>query len=138
MNYGYFDDKSREYVITRPDTPTPWINYLGSGGFSGIISNTAGGLCFDGDPSFRRVTRYKFNNLPKDRSGRYLYFRDEETGEYWSPTWQPVMKKPDFYECRHGLGYTVIKSVYSGIETQITYFIPEGRNYELWNVKCRL
>lgn len=133
MNYGYFDVKNKEYVITRPDTPTPWFNYLGNGGFSGIISNNAGGLVFDGDPGNRRITRYKFNQLPPDRQGRFLYIRDMETGEFWSPTWQPVMKELDFYESRHGLGYTVIKSSYQGIETEITYFIPDGKKYEIWN-----
>ncbi|HBT64914.1 MAG TPA: glycosyl transferase, partial [Ruminococcaceae bacterium] len=129
--YGYFDNDNKEYVITRPDTPTPWINYIGSGGYSGIVSQTGGGLCFDGDPSNRRVTRYKFNNLPADRPGRYLYIRDMESGEYWSPTWQPVMKPMDFYECRHGLGYTVITGEYSGIRTTMTYFVPPGAGYEL-------
>lgn len=133
--YGYFDNDNKEYVITRPDTPTPWINYIGSGGYSGIVSQTGGGLCFDGDPSNRRVTRYKFNNLPADRPGRYLYIRDMESGEYWSPTWQPVMKPMDFYECRHGLGYTVITGEYSGIRTTMTYFVPPGAGYELWLVR---
>lgn len=133
MNYGYFDVENKEYVITRPDTPTPWFNYLGNGGFSGIISNNAGGLVFDGDPGNKRITRYKFNQLPPDRQGRFLYIRDMETGEFWSPTWQPVMKDLDFYETRHGLGYTVIKSSYQGIETEITYYIPEGKKYETWH-----
>ena len=133
MRCGYFDNEAKEYVITRPDTPTPWINYLGDGTFSGIISNNAGGLLFDGDPGNRRLTRYRYNTLPMDRPGRYLYIRDMETGEYWSPTWQPVLKELDFYECRHGLGYTVIKSSYRGIETEIKYYIPEGKSYELWN-----
>ena len=133
MRYGYFDNEAKEYVITRPDTPTPWINYLGDGTFSGIISNNAGGLLFDGDPGNRRLTRYRYNTLPMDRPGRYLYIRDMETGEYWSPTWQPVLKELDFYECRHGLGYTVIKSSYRGIETEIKYYIPEGKSYEIWN-----
>ena len=76
MNYGYFDNEKREYVITRPDTPTPWLNYLGNGKFSGIISNNAGGLLFDSDPGNRRLTRYKYNSLPMDRPGRYIYIRD--------------------------------------------------------------
>lgn len=135
MNYGYFDVENREYVITRPDTPTPWMNYLGNGQFSGLISNNAGGLLFDKDPGFRRLTRYKYNSLPMDRPGRYLYIRDMESGEYWSATWQPVLKDPEFYECRHGLGYTTIKYQYSGIETEITYYIPNGKNYEIWNAK---
>lgn len=137
MEYGYFDHAAREYVITRPDTPTPWINYLGGNGFGGIISNTGGGLCFDGDPSNRRVTRYKFNNQPIDRPGRYLYIRDEETGEYWSPTWQPVMREMQHYECRHGLGYTRITGVYADIETEILYYVPLGKRYELWQVTMR-
>ncbi|MBR7159881.1 MAG: glycosyl transferase [Clostridia bacterium] len=132
MQYGYFDDATREYVVTRPDTPTPWFNYLGSGGFSSIISNNAGGLVFDGDPGKKRLTRYKYNQLPADRQGHFLYVRDMETGEYWSPTWQPVLKDLDSYECRHGLGYTVIKSSYQGIEVEITYFIPAGKKHEIW------
>ncbi len=137
MNFGFFDNQNKEYVITRPDTPTPWINYLGNGNFSGIISNNAGGLVFDGDPSNRRITRYKYGQLPIDRPGRYLYIRDMDTGEYWSPTWQPVLKDLDFYECRHGLGYTIIKSSYNGIETEITYFIPNNKQYEIWDVKVK-
>jgi cellobiose phosphorylase len=135
MNYGYFDIENKEYVIIRPDTPTPWMNYLGNGAFSGMISNNAGGLLFDRDPGNRRLTRYKYNSLPVDRPGRYLYVRDMETGEYWSATWQPVMKPYEFYECRHGLGYTTIKTQTSGIETEITYYIPEGKDYEIWNAR---
>ena len=118
MTYGYFDNDHQEYVITNPRTPAPWMNYIGNGG---IVSATGGGLTFDGDPSNRRVTRYKFNNQPKDRPGRYLYIRDEETGAYWSPTWQPVMRELSFYECRHGLGYTRITGVCEEVRTQITY-----------------
>ena len=137
MKYGYFDVENKEYVITRPDTPTPWFNYLGNGGFSGIISNNAGGLVFDGDPGKRRLTRYKYNQLPPDRQGRFLYIRDMESAEYWSPTWQPVMKDLDFYQSRHGLGYTVIKSRYQGIETEIKYYIPQGKKYEIWYGKIK-
>ncbi len=137
MKFGYFDTKNKEYVITRPDTPTPWFNYLGNGGFSSIISNNAGGLVFDGDPGNKRITRYKYNQLPADRQGHFLYIRDMETGEYWSPTWQPVLKALDFYEARHGMGYTTIKSSYQGIETEITYFIPDGKKYEIWNGRIK-
>ncbi len=137
MNYGYFDDKNKEYVITRPDTPTPWMNYLGNGKFSGMISNNAGGLIFDSDPGNHRITRYNHNSLPMDRPGHYLYIRDMKTGEYWSPTWQPVMKKPDFYECRHGMGYTEIKYLYDDIRSSVTYFIPDGKNYEIWKIKLK-
>ncbi|MGQ9689913.1 MAG: GH36-type glycosyl hydrolase domain-containing protein [Thermoproteota archaeon] len=122
-SYGYFDKETGEYVIIRPDTPTPWINYLGQGGYGGIISNTAGGYSFDRDPRNRRVTRYRYNSVPTDQPGHYIYLRDEETGEFWSPTWQPV-RKLDWYECRHGPGYTRISSKYRGIETSILFFVP--------------
>ncbi len=135
MNYGYFDDKNKEYVITNPELPTPWMNYLGNGGFGGLISATAGGLTFDGDPSNRRITRYKFNNMPVDRPGRYLYIRDEETGEYFSPMWQPVCKDMQAYECRHGLGYTKISGQYMDILSETTYFVPMEKSYEVWNTK---
>ena len=134
MQYGYYDNENREYVITRPDTPAPWMNYLGNGQFSGIISNTAGGLVFHKDSSSHRITRYRFNQIPWDRPGRYLYLRDMEDGEYWSPTWQPVMKELDSYECRHGYGYTKITSSRKEIASAITYFIPLNKNYELWQV----
>ena len=108
MSYGHFSEDGKEYVITRPDTPTPWINYLGDSEYCAMISNTAGGYSFHLDPRDRRVLRYRYNNLPADRPGRYLYIRDNATGEYWSPTWQPVPKDLSNYQCRHGLGYTVI------------------------------
>ena len=88
--YGYFDEAAREYVITRPDTPTPWINYIGEGRYGGIVSNTGGGFSFDRDPRNRRVTRYRYNAIPVDQPGRYVYLRDQETGEYWSPTAAPT------------------------------------------------
>ena len=132
MNFGYYDNDNREYVITRPDTPTPWLNYLGNGGFSGIISNTAGGLVFDRDPGNFRITRYNFNRIPYDRPGRYLYFKDMDSGAVWSPTWQPVQAELDNYSCRHGMGYTRISSEKDGIQSDITYFIPEGKQYEIW------
>ena len=137
MKYGYYDNQNREYVITRPDTPTPWMNYLGNGQFSGIISNTGGGLIFNKDSSNHRITRYRFNQIPWDRPGRYLYLRDMQSGEYWSPGWQPVMKELDSYECRHGYGYTKIQGTYHGIEANTTYFIPLDKNYELWKVELK-
>ena len=103
MNYGYFDDKNKEYVITRPDTPSPWMNYLGNGKFSGMISNNAGGLVFDSDPGSHRITKYNHSGVPMDRPGHYLYLRDMDSGEYWSASWQPVMRDMQDYECRHGL-----------------------------------
>ena len=113
MRYGYFDDQNREYVITRPDTPLPWINYLGCESYFGIISNTAGGYSFYRDARLRRLTRYRYNNAPFDVGGRYLYLRDNDTGKFWSPSWQPTRTKLDNYECRHGMGYTTIGSTYS-------------------------
>ncbi len=123
--YGYFDEATGEYVITRPDTPTPWMNYLGEGNYGGIISNTAGGYSFDRDPKNRRVTRYRYNAIPVDQPGRYVYLRDQESGEFWSPTWQPIPgKKLAAYECRHGAGYTRITSRYQSIRTELLYFVP--------------
>jgi cellobiose phosphorylase len=123
--YGYHDVIAREYVITRPDTPTPWINYLGEGRYGGIISNTAGGFAFDRDPRNRRVSRYRYNSIPVDQPGRYVYLRDQETGEFWSPTWQPVIgKNLDAYECRHGTAYTKIRSTFKGITAELLYFVP--------------
>jgi cellobiose phosphorylase len=132
LDYGYFSRDNREYVIVRPDTPTPWINYLSNNEYCAIISNTAGGYSFHIDPRDRRILRYRYNNLPVDRPGRYLYVRDNKTGKYWSPTWQPVLKKLSAYECRHGLGYTKITSMYSGIKAEATYFVPVDDNLEIW------
>ncbi len=137
MSYGYFDDEAREYVITRPDTPTPWINYLGQEDYFAMISNTAGGYSFYRDARYRRITRYRYNSIPLDQPGRYVYIRDVKTGEYWSPTWQPIKRSLDSYECRHGLGYTCISSAYRGVETQITFFVPLGQAMEVWRVKIR-
>ena len=141
--YGYFDAEAREYVITRPDTPTPWINYLGEGRYGGIISGTAGGFSFDRDPRNRRVTRYRYNAIPADQPGRYIYIRDPESGEFWSPTVQPVPdRKLQGYECRHGAGYTRISSAYKGIAASILYFVPpsppdETCPCELWVLTLR-
>jgi cellobiose phosphorylase len=140
--YGYFDESTREYVITRPDTPTPWLNYIGEGRYGGIVSNTGGGYSFDRDPRNRRVTRYRYNAIPVDQPGRYVYLRDQETGEYWSPTWQPVRRDLEDYECRHGTAYTRIAAKYKGIETEVTYFVPlspvnEPAPVELWVLRVR-
>lgn len=124
MKFGHFDDAKREYVIETPETPKPWINYLGSEGFYGIISNTAGGYSFYKDAKMRRLTRYRYNNVPLDCGGRYFYLSDGK--EYWSPTWQPVRADLDHYSCRHGLGYTIIESVKNKIKSEILYFIPPG------------
>lgn len=133
--YGHFDDPSREYVITRPDTPLPWINYLGCEEFFGIISNTAGGYCFDRDAKLRRLTRYRYNNVPLDSNGRYLYVKDG--GTIWNPGWKPTRTALDRYECRHGLGYTSILGEKNGIEVGMKYFVPLGRKLEVWDVRVR-
>ncbi len=136
MRFGFFDDARREYVITRPETPLPWINYLGCEAFFGIISNTAGGYSFYRDARLRRLTRYRYNNAPFDLGGRYLYIRDNESGEFWSPSWQPTRAALDHYECRHGLGYTIIGSSHKNIAAQTCYFVPLGENLEIW--KCEV
>jgi len=134
MRFGYFDDNQLEYVITQPDTPLPWINFLGSENYFGIISNTAGGYSFYKDARLRRITRYRYNNVPLDEGGRYIYIRDNQPDnpEYWSPSWQPTRTALDMYECRHGLGYTIIRSLKNDIEAQTKYFVPLAENLEIW------
>jgi cellobiose phosphorylase len=140
MQFGYFDDQCREYVITQPDTPLPWINYLGCEEYFGIISNTAGGYSFYKDARLRRLTRYRYNNAPLDIGGRYIYIRDDDSQSStsgllsWSPSWMPTRRPLDEYECRHGLGYTTIRSKLAGIESQTRYFIPLGENLEIWEL----
>ncbi|HEY4722038.1 MAG TPA: glycosyl transferase, partial [Anaerolineae bacterium] len=134
MQYGHFDDEQREYVITQPDTPLPWINYLGCEEYFGIISNTAGGYSFYRDARLRRLTRYRYNNAPFDLGGRYLYLRDNDSTEFWSPSWQPTRRDLDAYTCRHGLGYSMIGSTYQQIEAHTTYFVPVGENLEVWQL----
>jgi cellobiose phosphorylase len=134
MRYGFFDDKQREYVITRPDTPLPWINYLGNQNYFGLISNTAGGYSFYRDARLRRLTRYRYNNAPLDLGGRYIYLRDNDTRQFWSPTWQPTRSALDAYTCQHGLGYTIITSTYQHIRASIRYFVPLDENLEIWQL----
>ncbi|MCS7011061.1 MAG: glycosyl transferase [Anaerolineales bacterium] len=138
MRFGYFDDEHREYVITRPDTPLPWINYLGCEDYIAILSNTAGGYSFFRDARLRRLTRYRYNNAPLDMGGRYIYLRDESYPSapplVWSPTWMPVRAPLDGYECRHGLGYTIIRSRKAGIAAQVRYFVPLGATLEIWEL----
>ena len=131
MNYGYFDSLNREYVITRPDTPAPWVNYLGSPEYGAIISNNAGGYSFAKSGANGRILRYIFNSF--DQPGRYLYLRDNDSADYWSASWQPVGKSLDLcrYECRHGMGYTVMTADYSGIRSKAAYYVPLGKSYEV-------
>lgn len=133
MKYGFFDDLNREYVITTPQTPYPWINYLGSQDYFALISNTAGGYSFYKDARLRRITRYRYNNVPLDLGGgKYYYINDN--GEVWSPGWAPVKKDLDFYECRHGMGYTKITGEYDKVRVGITYFVPLDTNAEIHKV----
>ena len=134
MQFGYFDDQNREYVITQPDTPLPWINYLGAQDYFGLISNTAGGYSFYQDARLRRLTRYRYNNVPTDMGGRYIYLRNKESGEFWSPTWMPTRSELEDYTCRHGMGYTVIASTKADIHAEICYFVPPGETLEIWDL----
>ena len=122
MQYGYFDDANREYVITNPQTPWPWINYLGTEDFFSLISNTAGGYSFYKDAKFRRITRYRYNNVPMDSGGKYFYINED--GTVWSPGWKPCKTPLDSYECRHGMNYTKIKGSKNGLEAEVLYFVP--------------
>ena len=120
--YGHFDDQHREYVITDPQTPWPWINYLGNEDFFSLISNTAGGYSFYKDAKFRRITRYRYNNVPMDNGGRYFYIKDGDT--VWNPGWKPCKTPLDFYECRHGMSYTRITGKKNGVEASVLFFVP--------------
>ena len=120
--FGHFDDAQREYVITDPKTPWPWINYLGNEDFFSLISNTAGGYSFYKDAKFRRITRYRYNNVPMDNGGRYFYINDN--GTVWSPGWKPCKTPLDFYECRHGMSYTRITGAKDGIQASVLFFVP--------------
>ena len=132
MRYGYFDDKAREYVIDRPDTPAPWVNYLGSPAYGAIISNNAGGYSFERSGANGRILRYVFNQF--DQPGRYIYLRDDESGDFWSASWQPVAKDLNDYQvkCCHGMGYTRMEASYADISSKAVYYVPQGKAYEVW------
>lgn len=130
MNYGYFDDIRKEYVITTPYTPLPWINYLGNQDFYGLISNTLGGYCFYRDARLQRLTRFRYNNVPADTGGRYYYIKEENKSP-WNPGFMPCKTTLDKYVCRHGLGYTIIESEKDGIESKIKCFVPLDENCEI-------
>ena len=133
MKFGYFDDPCKEYVITTPKTPLPWINYLGSSSFFSLISNTCGGYSFYKDAKLMRLTRYRYNNVPTDEGGRYYYIKDGDT--VWNPGWQPVKTGLDSYECRHGMGYSRFTSVKNGLEASVLAFVPLNDNCEINQVK---
>ncbi len=130
--YGYFDDANREFVITRPDTPLPWLNMLGQDEFFGLCTQTAGGYSFWKDARLRRITRYRYNNNPMDNDGRFLYVNQGKS--VWNPGWKPVRAELDAYECRHGLGYTRIAGEKDGIAVEQLMFIPSNENTELWKI----
>ena len=129
MKFGYFNDQDREYVITSPATPLPWINYLGNEGFFSLISNTCGGYSFYKDAKLLRLTRYRYNNVPADTNGRYYFIKHGDT--VWTPGWQPVKTDLDSYECRHGMGYSRFVSSKDGIHADLTAFVPLGETCEV-------
>lgn len=131
-NYGHFDDARREFVITDPATPWPWINYLGTEDFFSLISGTAGGYSFCRDAKFRRITRYRYNGVPMDAGGRYFYIKDED--KIWNPGWKPCKRALDFYECRHGMGYTRITGELDSLEASVLFFVPQGSRCEIQKV----
>lgn len=139
MRYGYFDNKNQEYVIEKVDLPTSWTNYLGVKDMCAVINHTAGGYIFYKSPEYHRITRFRANSIPMDRPGHYVYLRDEESGDYWSISWQPVGKPLDqaHYQCRHGLSYTKYSCDYSKIEAEQKLFIPIDDPIELWDVKIK-
>mgnify|MGYP000250090184 FL=1 len=132
MKFGHFDDVKKEYVISNPRTPYPWINYLGTQEIFSLISNTAGGYSFYKDARLRRITRYRYNNVPIDMGGRYFYIKDGET--IWNPGWSPVKTELDAYECRHGMGYTIITGKKNGLKAEATFFVPQNYNGEVQQV----
>lgn len=133
--YGYFDTEKNEFVIKNYATPKPWANYITNGKLSGIITHTGGGYSFYVNPRVNRITRWRYNSLPIDRPGRYIYLRERESGEYWSPTWQPTYTNLGNYRCRHGFNYTIIESEYSRIKSTVTYFVAPDDDVELWWVR---
>ena len=131
--FGHFDDAHREYVITDPATPWPWINYMGTEDFFSLISNTAGGYCFCKDAKFRRILRYRYNGVPMDDGGRYYYIKDGNT--VWNPGWKPCKTPMDFYECRHGMGYTRVTGEKDGLKADVLFFVPIGHRCEVHRVR---
>ena len=129
MKFGYFDDEQKEYVITTPKTPLPWINYLGCNEFFSLISNTCGGYSFYKDAKLLRLTRYRYNDVPADTNGKYYYIKDGDT--IWNPGWQPSKTELDFYECRHGIGYSRFTGKKNEVEASVLAFVPMDDNCEI-------
>ena len=124
MKYGFFDDNNKEYVITTPKTPLPWINYLGCTDFFSLISNTCGGYTFYKDAKLLRMTRYRYNDTTPDTNGKYFYIKDGDT--IWNPGWQPTKTPLDSYECRHGIGYSKFTGVKNDVEAALVTFVPNN------------
>jgi len=135
MRFGYFDDKNREYVITTPKTPYPWINYLGSENFFALVSHRAGGYCFYRDARLRRLMRYRYNNVPTDVGGRYFYINDG--GDVWNPSFAPTNTALDAFECRHGLGYTRITGERNGVRASLLMLVPMGHTAEIHQLSLK-
>lgn len=137
MKYGHFDNERREYVITRPDTPRSWTNYLGDRQYGAVITNHGGGYSFHQSAAQGRFLRLRFNSIPMDQPGRYFYLKDRETNDYWSPGWQPVGKSLSEQEtiCRHGAAYTILESSYREVAAEVTYFVPLGEAFEYWRLR---
>jgi len=136
--YAYVDNKTREYVITDPKTPRPWFNYIWNENYAGLLSHTGGGFSYYQSARDNRITRMRYNSLPWDRPGRYIYLKDVESGEFWSLSWAPTLNiKYDKYECRHGSGYSKISTEYKGIQAVLTYFVPLNDAGEIWHVEVK-
>ncbi|MBI2841907.1 MAG: glycosyl transferase family 36 [Armatimonadetes bacterium] len=134
IDYGHFSKDGTEFIVSRPDTPAPWVNYISNGRYTGLVTNAGGGFSYWVDPRDSRITRWRYNSLPWDRPGRYVYIREID-GDYWSLSWQPTPKEFDFYECRHGMGYTRIQTERRGLFGQISYFVPLDDDLEIWLVR---
>ncbi|MFZ4550132.1 MAG: GH36-type glycosyl hydrolase domain-containing protein, partial [Bacteroidales bacterium] len=132
MNYGEFSQSGKEYIITNPKTPSPWINYIYNGRYFSTISNNGGGISYYKSPLHGRITRYRINEVPPDRPGKYIYIKDRETGEIWSLTWQPVGKSPEAYTVAHGFGYTRAEASVNGIDSSVLFFVPQDDDQEIW------
>lgn len=137
MQYGHFDNEKREYVISRVDTPVSWTNYIGTRDMYGVFNHTAGGYLVNGSSEYHRITRFRPNGVPMDGPGHYVYLRDEESGDYWTVSWQPVGKPKEHFSCRHGLGYVKYLSDYSGIDASQTLFVAMDDPVEIWDVRLR-
>ena len=137
MKYGDFSEDGMEYIITRMDTPSPWINYLYNGRYFTTISNNGGGISYYKSPLHGRITRYRINDVPPDRPGKYIYLKDHDTGEIWSLTWQPVGKKLEAYKLAHGFGYTRSDAVVNDIQSSVLFFVPPDDDQEIWKATLK-